>query len=473
MKIVLHRLLLLVLFLSGLFSAERIAAQEEREIIDKVIAMVGGEYILLSGLEEQYALAASQNGTELPPEARCAFLDQLLVAKLLYNQSKLDSIEVSPGEVEQQLNARIDRILSYMGGDIQQFEEFYGQSITATKDQFREDLKEQLASERMRGQVIQGVSVTPSEVKQFFAQIPADSLPYFNSEVEIGEIVIQPEPSDSTREVVQEKLNAIRTDIMEGNMSFADAALKYSQDGSREMGGALGWARRGKFVPEFEAAAYNLEPGEISEVIQTEFGYHIIRLEERRGNSINVSHVLLRPMVSDEDVAKAKAHLDSVRMLVATDSLTFSYAVKRFGFDKYPSYNNDGRMLNPADGTTVFEVGDLDPDIYFTIDDMEIGEVSEPLEFLGPTRDPMLRIVQLQSRTSPHQASLDRDYSKIQEATKQAKQSEFLSEWIDETLAGTYIWIDKRYEGCPNLEVWLNSSRNITAGKITTVGGKK
>ncbi|MEM9527492.1 MAG: SurA N-terminal domain-containing protein, partial [Bacteroidota bacterium] len=172
----------------------------QAQVIDQVIARVGGEYILLSDLEEQFSLAASQSNNPLPPEARCQLLDQLLVGKLLYNQSKLDSIEVSDGEVESQLNARIDRILGYMGGSIEQFEDYYGQSITATKEQFREDLREQIATDRIRGTVVQGVKVTPSEVKDFFAQIPKDSLPYFNAEVEVGEIALMPEPNEETRE---------------------------------------------------------------------------------------------------------------------------------------------------------------------------------------------------------------------------------------------------------------------------------
>ncbi|MEM9836779.1 MAG: peptidylprolyl isomerase, partial [Bacteroidota bacterium] len=446
------------------FSLGSLRGQDQRAVIDKVVAMVGGEYILLSEVEEQYALAADQSAEPLPPEARCAFLDQLLVSKLLYNQSKLDSIEVSPEELEGQLNARIERILTYMGGKVEQFEEYYGQSITATKEQFRTDLREQLAAERMRGRVISEVTVTPSEVKDFFSKIPRDSLPYFNSEVEVSEIVLLPEANETTRAAVTEKLNTIREGIVNGQTSFAEAARTHSMDGSRQAGGDLGWAKRGKFVPEFEAAAYNLEPGEISEVVETEFGYHILQLQERRGNSIHVSHILIRPEVLEADVEKYRSRLDSVRSLIVDDSLKFSYAVKIYGFDKLPSYNNDGRMQNPADGSTIFEVGDLDPDIYFTIDDMEIGDVSEPLEFRGPTGDVMLRIIQLQSRTRPHQAGLDRDYSKIQEATKQAKQSQYLSKWISETLGKTFIWIDPRYKDCPSLDVWSENSRTMGGG---------
>jgi peptidyl-prolyl cis-trans isomerase SurA len=451
-------------FLFGLFGLAGLSAQQGT-VIDEVIARVGSEYILLSDLEEQYALAQSQAvGEEMPPEARCAMLDQSLVGKLLLNQSKLDSIEVNDAEVEQQLNARIDRILGYMGGDVNQFEDYYGQSITATKEQFREDLREQIAIDRMRGMVVSEVKVTPAEVKKFFADIPQDSLPYFNSEVEVAELVIRPTANDSTRAALVERLETLREQIVAGAITFEDAARQNSMDGSRQGGGDLGWTKRGKFVAEFEAAAYNLDPGEISGVVETEFGYHLIRLDGRRGNSIRVSHILLQPQVSDEDLEESRMFLDSIANLVRIDSMTFSYAVKRFGYDKVQSYNNDGRMMNPATGNTFFEIGDLDPDVYFAIDELAIDSLSEVMQFRGPTGEPLLRVVQLRSRTSPHRATLAQDYAKIQEATKNAKQQAFLSDWIEGKVKATFVEVDERYQQCPQIQPWLEDSRKITVG---------
>jgi len=453
-----------VLALFILLAALPLAAQNQPAVIDQVIARVGGEYVLLSQLEEQFAQAAGQSNTPLPPEARCQLMDQILVGKLLYNKSKLDSIEVSDGEVESQLNARIDRILGYMGGSIEQFEDYYGQSITATKEQFREDLREQISVERMRGSVVREVKVTPAEIKDFFAKIPKDSLPYFNAEVEVGEIAVKPEANEETREMTIARLEEIRDRIVAGDLTFEEAAQKYSQDGSGKGGGDLGWTKRGKFVPEFEAAAYNLDPGEMSDIVESEFGYHLIKLQERRGNTIRVSHVLIRPEITEEDVEKASAFLDSIAQLIRLDSINFSFAVKRHGTDKVQSYNNDGRMTNPASGNTFFEIGDLDPDIYFTIDEMEIGDVSEVIAYNDPRGEKMLRVVQLQSRSSPHRASLSKDYAKIQEATKQAKQQQYLSDWIEETIGATFIMIDKRYQGCPAIKNWINDSRKLTVG---------
>ncbi len=425
----------------------------QREVIDKVVATVGGELVLLSEVEEQRALMASQQ-SNLPDDVRCNIMDQIMANKLLLNQSKLDSIMVTDEEVEVQLDARIERILGFMNNDVTQFEEYYGQSINEVKAQFREDLKNQLLVDRMRGNIMASVTVTPSEVKTFFNSIPQDSLPYFNSEVEIGEIVYKPKVNKEERERAISLLEELRERIVEGGESFPELAGKYSDDGSARAGGDLGWAKRGRYVPEFEAAAFRLEKDEISPVIESEFGFHIIQMLERRGNSIRVRHILIKPDITDADLELARNRLDSVRHLVMDDSISFSLAVKRFGNEDQQSYNNDGRMVNPATGNTFFEIGDLDPDIYFTVDTMDVGEISAPFMFRDPTGERYFRVVQLQSRSSPHKADLRKDYSKIQMAAIEAKKSEFISDWVSDKVGATYIDIDPMFNGCPVLRKW-------------------
>lgn len=441
-----------IFFMLALFLVAQ-TALAQRQVIDKVVAMVGGEIVLLSEVEEQFSLIRAQNPT-VEDDLRCDIMNQLLTAKLLVNQAKLDSILVAEEEVEEQLNARIDRILSYMNGDLEQFEAYYGQTVTQVKEQFREDLRAQLLSERMRDDVLRGVSVTPSEVKRFFEQIPVDSLPYFSSEVEVGEVVYVPPVNEEEKQKATSRLEEIRESIVTGVATFEESAQKFSDDGSARIGGDLGWAKRGKFVPEFEAAAYQLETGEISPVIETEFGFHIIQMLERRGNTIRVRHILIRPDITDNDLELARVHLDSVRQLVMNDSISFSIAVKRFGNEDVQSYNNDGRMMNPVTGNTFFEVADLDPDVYFAIDTLGIGETTAAFPFASPTGETMYRFVQLQSRTSPHRANLQQDYNKIMTATKDSKQNEYLSEWIESKVASTYILIDDRFKTCTNLSKW-------------------
>lgn len=426
----------------------------QSSVIDKVIGTVGGELVLLSEVEEQRALMLSQNPTAMPADIRCNILDGLMVNKLLVNQAKLDSILVSDEDVESQLNARIDRIMEYMGGDVSQFEAYYGQTVPEVKEQFREDLKNQVLMERMRAQIMKDVTVTPSEVKTFFNNIPKDSLPYFNAEVEVSEIVYKPKVNAEERQKSISKLEDIRKRITESGESFEGLAQKFSDDGSARGGGDLGWAKRGKFVSEFEAAAYNLEQNEISPVVETQFGFHLIQLLERRGNSIHVRHILIKPDITEADLELARTHLDSVRHLLLSDSVTFSIAVKRFSDKDMQSYNNDGRLVNPASGNTFFEVGDLDPDIYFAIDTMKVGGITAPFEFKSPVGEAMYRIVRLESRTAPHRASLQLDYFKIQQAAIEAKKSEFINTWVLDKIDNTFVAIDNSYKGCNILNKW-------------------
>lgn len=432
----------------------------QREIIEQVVANVGSEIVILSELEEQHALLSERQG-DLPPDARCFIFDQILMQKILVNQAKLDSIVVMESEVEAQLNARIEQILEYMGGDIQQFEDYYGQTINEVKEAFRNDLRDQLLAERMQAQAMASVSVTPSEVKQFFEKIPTDSLPYFNSEVEIGEIVMKPEVNQEERQKAIEKLNELRKRIVEDGEDFAALAQKYSDDfASARIGGDLGFTKRGKFVPEFEAAAYKLDKGEVSQIVESPFGMHLIQLIERRGNSIHTRHILVKPEITDDDLELTRSKLDSVRQLLIMDSISYSTAVKKYGNEDVQSFNNDGKMINPMTGNTYFEIGDLDPDVYFTIDTMQIGGYSAPYSYTDPRGEVFYRILQLQSRTQPHVASLATDYSKIQKAAIESKKASALQEWSQKTLNSTFIKIDSRYKGCPNLLKW-------TEGKVS------
>jgi peptidyl-prolyl cis-trans isomerase SurA len=425
----------------------------QRQVIDKVVSTVGGELVLLSDVEEQHAMAKEQRG-EMPEGARCEILTSIMISKLLLNQAKLDSIEVVEDQVETQLNARIEQILSYMGGKIDQFEAYYGQSIDEVKDRFREDLRDQMLTEQMKNQIMADISVTPSEVKSFFNMIPVDSLPYFNAEVEVGEIVFKPVVNEVEKQKSIDRLTEIRRQIVEEGMEFGELAKKNSDDASGQVGGDLGWAKRGNYVPAFEAAAYKLDKDEVSPIVKSEFGYHLIQMLERRGNTIHVRHILIRPEITDNDLDLAQAHLDSIRHLVQSDSITFSQAVKLFSDESVQSYNNDGRMVNPLTGNTFFEIGDLDPDVYFALDTLQLKGISAPFEYSVPPADTYYRIIQLQSKTAPHKANLQQDYSKIKDAAIQSKQSEFINDWVTEKIETTFIAIDGMYDGCPTLNGW-------------------
>ncbi len=436
-------LLLLPAFLSG---------QNEKAVIDKVVATVGSEIILLSEVQEQLAYAKQQEAT-LPADYSCVILQNLLVQKLLVNQAKLDSVEVKDEEVENQLEARIERLRVYFNQDEKAIEEYYGQNVNQIKEQMRNDMRSQLLAERMQGQITSKATITPSEVRDFFNKIPKDSLPYFNSEVEVRELVYKPQVNAEEKGKARERMEELRKRIVEGGESFADLAKKYSDDpGSGSNGGDLGWQKRGTFVAEFEAVVYNLDPNQISPLVETEFGFHVIQLLERRGNLIHARHILIKPQITDDDLQKAEATLDSIRQLIQSNNITFTAAVKLFGDKNNASYNNDGRVANPRTGNTFFEVADLDTNIFFAIDELTPGDVSEPVPFRSPDGARYFRLVQLQSRSKPHIADLKQDYNKIQAAALEQKKGNYTERWVLDKLKITYLSIDPMYQKCPNLQ---------------------
>ncbi|MEZ4918512.1 MAG: peptidylprolyl isomerase [Saprospiraceae bacterium] len=444
--------LLLISFSLGLHA-------QNKAVVDKVVASVGGEIILLSEVQEQIAYSKQQE-PNLPADYDCYIVQNLIVQKLLVNQAKLDSIEVKPEEVENQLDARIDRLLLYFNQDPQAIEEYYGQGIEQIKEQMRNDMQDQMLAERMQGEITSRATVSPSEVKNFFASIDKDSLPYFNSEVEIRELVYKPEVNEVERQKSLDHINELRKRIVEDGEDFAELAKKYSDDpGSGAAGGDLGWQKRGTFVPEFESMIYKLEKNQISPVVETEFGFHIIQMLERRGNLVRGRHILVRPEITQADLDLAKEKLDTVRQMIIRDSsMTFSHAIKRFGFKDVPSYNNDGRVANPRTGNTFFEVADLDTDIFFAIDGLEPGQITEPVSFRANDGSRFYRLVELSSRTKPHVANLQQDYNKIQTAALEQKKAGFTDKWMLEKVGSTYLSIDPRYLTCPNLLELVNQS---------------
>ncbi|MEO6036884.1 MAG: peptidylprolyl isomerase [Saprospiraceae bacterium] len=440
-------------------------AQNEKAVIDRVLATVGGEIILLSEVQEQFAYVKQQQAT-LPDEYRCVVLQNLVVQKMLVNQAKLDSISVKDEEVETQLAARIDRLMLYFNQDEKALEEYYGQSVNDIKDQMRGDMRNQLLAERMQGDVTGKATITPAEVQAFFSKIPKDSLPYFNAEVEIREIVLKPQVNAVEREKARSTADDLRKRIVDGGEDFATLAKKYSADtGSGTSGGDLGWQKRGTFVPEFEAMVYKLEKNQVSPLVETEFGYHIIQLLERRGNLIHCRHILIKPELTAADLELAKSKLDSVRQLIVDKTITFTAAVKKYGDKNQQSYNNDGRMANPRSGNTFFEVADLDSDIFFAIDNLQPGDVTKPFEFKSEDGSQLYRIVLLQSRSKPHKADLRQDYGKIQTAALEQRKTELTEKWVLEKLRTTYLSIGPMFANCPNLQELLRAQATAADGK--------
>jgi peptidyl-prolyl cis-trans isomerase SurA len=417
-------------------------------LVDKVIGRVGSENILLSEIEEEFQYARSKDPS-LPDSIKCDILDNIIAQKLVIYHAIIDSVEVTEEEVEAQLTYRFDAILRQMNGDEAFFEEYYGASVAEMRDRFRDDQKHKILAEKMQGKLISEIEITPREVEQFFKKVPADSLPYFKSEMEISEIVIMPVINEVEKKAALDKISSLREKIVSGQATFEEIASKHSMDpGSAIRGGDLGFAKRGNYVPEFEATVFSLGKDEISEVIETEFGFHFIQLLERRGNTVRARHVLIKPAITAADLVKAKSKIDSVRQLIQRDSISFEAAVKKYSNEDLPSYANGGRVKNQNTNNTFFAADDLDPDTYFAIFDKKAGEISEPLEFSMPDGSKGYRIVQLNSVSKPHKASLKEDFDKISNFAKESKKNEYFLKWLRSKRKETFISIDPMFSQC-------------------------
>ena len=428
-------------------------------LVDKIIARVGTEYVLLSDLQSRISYIhdnyGEQNGLD------CYVLQELLAQKLLINQAKLDSIEVTSEEIDQQISARIEDILTKMGNDESRFEEIYGKSVDEVRREQRENLQDQLYTDKMRARVMADAVATPAEVTEFFNSIPSDSLPYFNSEVEVSELVYKIKPNEEEKERARTKLLSIREQILSGKVTFEAEAKKYSVDkGSGENGGDLGWVKRGSFVPEYEAVAYNLEKGELSDIVESQFGFHLIELLERRGNLIHTRHILLKPTVRLADINKARAELDDIRSSVLGDSISFELAVRLHGDEDQQSFNNGGRMTNPKSGNTFFEIADLDFDVFIEIDSIQVDDITKPVLFDALSSDPYFKLLRLDSRTTAHKANLDSDYAKIQLMANERKKIEEFNHWVLRRVNNTYVDIDEGYHLCDEVSsFWLRQGQ--------------
>lgn len=432
---------------------------QDKKLVDKIIAQVGAEIVLLSDVETEFQYYKAQN-TTVDPNAKCMILEQILAQKLLIDQAKLDSIEVPEDQVENQLDLRMEGVLKKMGGDEVLFQQYYGKSVSEMKNIYRDDIHNSIMAEMMQDKLMQDINITPTEVYDFFNNIPADSLPYFNSEVEISQILLAPQVNETEKSKAFEKIKNIKTQLENGE-PFENLAKKYSDDpGSGSKGGDLGWVKRGTFVPKFEAAAYTLKKNEISDIVESEYGYHIIQLLERRGNTIHTRHILVKPSITSEDMKNAEKKLDSIRTLIAKDSMKFEDAVKKFSDPKSMSFSNNGRMTNPASQTTFFQMNELQPDVYFAIESLKENEMTSVMETNNEMGETRYQIIKLNTKTNPHRANLKQDYSKIQSYAKNSKKNEYINNWVENKIKNVYMNIDTTYsQSCPNILKWLELNK--------------
>ncbi len=437
-----------------LLALPMMAQNRQPQVIDKVVAVVGKNIILQSDIENQYIQYRMQGLTDgTGKEVRARILEDLLLQKLMLNQAEMDSITVTDDQVEAQMDQRIRYFVTRLGSQ-EKLEEQFGKSMSEIKEEVRQAVKDQMLQEQVQAKIMQNVVVTPKEVKDFFNNIPNDSLPLIQPEYEIVQIVKRPPVSIDEKLQVKDRLYQIRKRILEGESSFSTMAVLYSEDpGSARQGGELGFAGKGVYATEFENVAFNLHDGEISDVVETQFGFHIIQLIERRGETVNCRHILLTAKVPVEALEKAQNQLDSVAQLIRNGDMTFEEACKKFSDDD--SKNNGGYLTNAGTGGNWLSLKDMQQleaeypeykNLAFVVSRLEVGEVSDPLPMTTNENNDAFRLIMVKRKTEVHQANLKDDYTLIQNWAIGQKRQEAIGKWVSNKAAKAYIRLDDAYK---------------------------
>jgi peptidyl-prolyl cis-trans isomerase SurA len=434
-----------------LLSLGKLQAQEQ--VVDRIVAVVGPNMVLESDIEAQYLQAKMQGSIEgSASSVKCQILENMLLENVLLNQADLDSVVISDSEVEQSLDQRLRYFISQFGSQ-EKLEEYYGKSILEIKEEFRDLVKNNMLVQEVQKSITKNVFVTPSDVKDFYRDMPADSIPLISAKVEMRQIIKIPPVSLEQKVVIKEKLRDLRRRVMEGE-NFATLAILYSDDpGSAAKGGEIGFFGRGELYPEYEAAAFKLKEGEVSEIIESKAGFHIIQLIERKGDYINTRHILLQTKPSPVDLENARIKLDSIRVRIQNGEITFEDAAAKYSDD--PGKSGGGFIINsysqeqsPNGGTTWFAMDELEPQVSFIINKLEVGQISSPVPTQTEDGKDAFRLVKLQARAEPHRANLTDDYSFLQDMALQQKKQQKLIEWVNKNVTNTYIMVVDDYKSC-------------------------
>jgi peptidyl-prolyl cis-trans isomerase SurA len=442
----------LVIILMGFFTTNLPA---QGLLVDGVLAVVGKNIVLKSDLNQAMDAQKKQN-----PQIeidQCNVFEELLLEKLLLHQADLDSVEVSEDEVQANIDRRIEVFIQQIGSR-QRLEQYYGKSILEIKEEMSVLIRNQMTAQRMLGTINGDIEITPSEVRLFYNDIPLDSLPLINAEVKYAEIVKFPKVSDEAMQEAIDQLKNIKERIENGS-SFSTMAVLYSDDeGSSKNGGEYKGIKRGQFVKEFEAVAFNLAINEISDPFKTEYGYHVVQLQAKRGQELDLRHVLIKPKISAENLEAAKLSVDSIRIAILAKEITFEEAAKEFSDDD-ASKLNGGLSVNPQTGESSWETGQLDKTIFYALETIEEGTLSTATFFRTRDEKEGYKIIKLIDRSAAHTADLGADYQRIQQVAKAQKQQEALEEWVNEKIDDTYVRVNNEYLSCTFKRKWLNASQ--------------
>ena len=421
--------------------------------IDKIQAIIGSEILLISDIENQYNQILSQGVIETE-DMRCQIVDELLLQNFLIHHAKIDStIEIVSDDIDAEINNRISYFENQLGS-LEKVEAYFNRSIESMEDELRIIVKDQFYTQKKQTKIISDVKITPNEVKDFYRTLNSEEIPIVPTKLQMSQIVIEPELSEDKKNSIKEKLNGFRKRIYNGE-DFKVLATLYSDDVvSANNGGELGFMQRGDLVPEFERAAFKLKKDEISEVVESKFGYHIIQMIERRGEQINVRHILIKPKFSSLSLQNARENINSIKSDLDSSLISFKDALQKYSDDE--SKNNGGLIINPKNGTTFFTFEELDPSIRYIVERMNIGDVSDPS--LSKSQDgtqAAYRLVKLNNKIEEHKANIVDDFDLLKEYALSNKKQSVLENWVSDNLANTYINISNDLSECACYKKWI------------------
>ena len=424
------------------------AAIAQDNVIDEVIWVVGDEAILRSEVEEE-RLRAQYEGMPIPGDPYCVIPEQLAIQKLYLHQAEIDSIEANESTVSHQVDARINFYLNQIGSK-EKMEEYFRKTTTEIREELMTSVRNQMIIQQMQAKLTENVKPTPAEIRRFYESMPEDSLPMIPAQVEVQILSFEPKVPVEEIERVKSRLREFTERVNSGNADFAMLARLYSEDTeSAKHGGELGFVGRGQLVKEFAEVAFNLnDPRRVSRIVQTEYGYHIIQLIEKKGDRINCRHILMRPRISGGDKVKAISRLDSIADVVRSGKATFEQAVSYFSEDKNTALNA-GLMMNEQTGASKFEYQDLPPEVAKQIYSMNIGEISKPFVMMDPQKNrEVVAVVKLKTKVAAHKANLTDDYQVVRQLLVQKQSEELLKAWVQKKQQEIYVHIDENWRGC-------------------------
>ncbi|WP_282456790.1 peptidylprolyl isomerase [Chitinophaga sedimenti] len=453
---------LLILSASALCLASAASAQT-RYIVDKIVAKVGDKIILRSEVESGLVDFQKQALDQpLPANASCSVLERLIAHKVLVLQAERDSLPINDADVSGRIESQI-RYFESVYGTRQKMEEITGYTVYQLRERFREPIREQMLADAMREKIVGTVKVTPTEVKTNFERIPKDSLPFYESELEVGQLVVIPKAGSEMSNYAVERLNEFKKRAESGTTDFGTLAKIYSEDpGCKETGCIYTLNRNDKNMwdPAFLSASFRLKEGEISQPVKSQFGYHLIKMLKRQGDNVTVQHILIKAGITNEDMTAATKKVDSLRSAIMAGKTTFADAVYKYS-DLPDAKFTGGMIQDPNSGSSLITIDMLDDptykDIVLALNDLKPGEVSKPMKYEDPRSGNGMRIVYLKTRTQPHRENLQDDYARIRERAMKIKQAETLNKWLLDKIPTFYVDVEPEFKNCTNVASWMNA----------------